>query len=142
MIDLLGKWNLHDNKYSFYDIESLTLTEMSSRLHGKMNELIEDYNKFVDNTNKIVDDFKSGVIEDLEAYETAMRQEFQDFIDVVNLKVMEQDNKIDDAVSYMKTNLISSALAVIEQALSNKGIAISTTYDEENEALSFVYANE
>jgi hypothetical protein len=142
MIDLLGKWNLHDNKYSFYDLESLTLTEMTARLHGKMNELITDYNKFVENTNKINKDFRDGVIEDLETYETAMRQEFQDFIDVINLKVMEQDTKIDDAVKYMKTNLTANALAIVEQALANKDIAMSVTYDEETEALSFVYVNE
>ena len=141
MIDLLNKWNLHDNKYSFYDIESLTLTEMTARIYSKMNELIEDYNKFVDNTNKTIDDFIKGEIENREVFEVAIRQEFQDFIDVVDLKIQEQDTKIDDAVAYMKTNLMNSALTIIEQALANKDIIITTNYDEENEALNFVYTN-
>lgn len=159
MIDLLQKWNLNDNKYSFYDIESLTLTEMSGKLHGKINEVIEDYNKFVENTNKIINDFQTGIIESHEIYETAMRQEFQDFIDVIDLKVQHQDgiideiiesiderinelnNSIDEAYEYMKNHLMENALKIIEDALAKNGIAMSSVYDETTETLTLGYTN-
>ena len=140
-MQLLPKIYLHDNKYTFYDMDAKTMLELASTLHGAMNALIADYNAFVDNTNKLLEDFMNDANADREVFETAMRQEFQDFVDVIDLKVIEQDNKIDDAVTYMKTNLINSALGIIEQALSNKEISMSTNYDEETEALSFVYVN-
>lgn len=139
MVELLPKIYLHGNRPSFYDSDSLTVLELSANLHGKVNELINDYNKFVDNTNKIIADFMNGEVEKREIFETALRQEFQDFIDIINLKIIEQDTKIDNAVKYMKTNLMDSALAIIEAALANEGIELSTNYDENTQALEFVY---
>lgn len=87
MIELLPKWNLHGNKHSFYEADSVTLLELASRLTGTMNALIDDYNTFRDSVNNQVTEFINSTNADQEAFETALRQEFQDFIDIVDLKV-------------------------------------------------------
>lgn len=99
MIKLLPKWNLHGNRPSFYDTDSVTLLELASRLHGSMNEIITDYNAFADRINGEISSFMTSTNKDLEAFETAMRQEFQDFIDVINLKYNAQEEIINNAIS-------------------------------------------
>ena len=136
-MQLLPKIYLHDNKYTFYDMDAKTMLELASTLHGAMNALIADYNAFVDNTNKLLEDFMNDANADREVFETAMRQEFQDFIDIIDLKMQEQDGTIADAVNYMKTNLAKNVQTYIDTVLSDKGVTITATYDETTEALTF-----
>lgn len=98
MIELLPKWHLHGNRPSFYDCDSVTLLELASKLHGAMNELITEYNNFVDDVNARITEFMSETNSDQEAFEVAMRQEFQDFIDVINMKYDAQEQRIQDAI--------------------------------------------
>ena len=94
MMELLPKLNLQNTIPSFYDTESVTVLELTSKLYGAMNELIKDYNNFVEETNNKITEFTEGTNENLETFETAMRQEFQDFIDVVNLKIEGMLNEV------------------------------------------------
>ena len=114
MIHLLPRWNLHQNRPTFYDTDSVTMLELASNLHGKMNELIEDYNTYVDSVNKTITDFLNSEQKDEETFRTALRQEFQDFIDAIDLKTMHQDQEIEDGVRHMKNNLTSTIEKTIE----------------------------
>lgn len=119
MIPLLPKWVLNSNNPAFYDTESATAIEMVAKLYGSMNTLIDDYNKFVDNTNQIITDFNESTTKDIESFKIAMRQEFQDFIDIVDMKIIDQDETIRDAVEYMKVNLISTIDNALEEMKDN-----------------------
>ena len=107
MIDRLPNWYLHNNAPSFYDEDAVTLLELAARLHGSMNELIEDYNTRSAAFEKRISEFETGVSGDFMVHETALRQEFQDFIDVVDLKVLALTKEFED---FQK---------VIENALGN-----------------------
>ena len=99
MIPMLPKWNLHNTRPSFYDSDTVTMLELAAKLHGTMNTLIDDYNKFVESVNKTIEEFESGAIENFEVFKTAMRQEFQDFIDVVNLEQEGREERIDNKIA-------------------------------------------
>ena len=101
----LPKWCITDKFPALYDTESATAIEMTAKVYGAMNELIDDYNAWVDKINAQIEAFENAVEKDYEVFKVAMRQEFQDFINVVDLKMKEQDKEIADAVDYMKTNL-------------------------------------
>lgn len=101
----LPHWSVTDKFPAFYDTESATAIEMVAKLYGSMNDVITDYNKFVDDTNKIIDDFENGIITDFDTFKVAMSQQFQDFIDVVELKLGAQDKEITEAVDYMKDSI-------------------------------------
>lgn len=120
MIPLLPKWHLHGNRPTFYDADAVTMLELASTLHGTMNAVIDDYNKFVDATNKTIADFISGEIESREVFETAIRQEYQDFIDVVELKLKDQDKQIEELDQYIRTN-ISKALSDMLKEMKENG---------------------
>lgn len=145
-MQLLPKWCLYDNKYTFYDMDAKTMLELASTLHGAMNALISDYNTFVDNTNKLITDFMNDADADRKVFETAMRQEFQDFIDIIDLKVKSMENEIGEqnktieaAVKYMKDNLYETVGQYIGDNLNEQGIKMATNYNEETEELTLVY---
>lgn len=87
MIPLLPRWNLNPNRSSFYDRDAGTLLELAAKLHSSMNELIEDYNKFVEETNKTVTEKLTEYEQSINEGRRALRQEFQDFIDHVDMKI-------------------------------------------------------
>ena len=138
MIEFLPRWNLRHNRPTFYDTDSVTMLELASNLHGKMNELIEDYNTYVDSVNKTMTEFINSEQQDEEAFRTALRQEFQDFIDVVDLKLKDQDQEIQSAKSYLQTNLSNTLTKAIEEALKGENITIGMNYDPDAESLNMI----
>ena len=94
----LINWFLTDKKPAFYDCESGTSIEQTARVYKAMQELITEYNSWVEKSNKIIADFTASATKNQEVFETALRQEFQDFINVVDLKVLELEQ-------YVKVNL-------------------------------------
>lgn len=88
---LLPKWALTNLRPTIYDAESGSVIEQTAKVYGAMNELIEEYNKFADSWNSKIEVFMSDVNADNETFRVALRQEFQDFIDVVVLKIAELD---------------------------------------------------
>lgn len=115
----LPKWVIPDNFPALYDSDSATVIEMTGKLYNAINELIEDYNKFVDNINVSIETFENSSKENYEEFKLAMSQEFEDFIGVVELKVQsidslitekfyEQNTHIAETIVYIKNNLIAS----------------------------------
>ena len=84
---LLPKWIMQDTQPAIYDAESVTNLEAIAKLRAAMNELITQFNAFVEEVNAKVDNFIAETTQDQEVFETALRQEFQDFIDLVELKL-------------------------------------------------------
>lgn len=136
MIPLLPRWNLHANRPTFYDTDAVTMLELASRLHGSMNELIADYNKFTEELEKKFTEFIDSENKDEETFRTALRQEFQDFIDTVDLKMRDQDRAIENAKNYLTTNLKDSIRDSIINIFETGGVELSTIYDPETKNLS------
>lgn len=74
MIPSLPNWFINSKNPSFYDTESATTIEMVAKLHASVNNIIKLINE------------EHGESKD-KAFEIALRQEFQDFMDVVELSV-------------------------------------------------------
>lgn len=99
MIELLPKISICGNYAMKFDTESKTALELNAMTYGKMNELITTINEFVDSVNKKITDFNNDANADREVFEIAMRQEFQDFIDVVEIKYQAQEQVIDNKIA-------------------------------------------
>ena len=98
-MQLLPKWVLTNKFPSIYDSESKTVLEQTARIYGAMNDLITEYNAFADRTNQLITEFTASATQNQEQFEIALRQEFQDFIDVIEIKVQQQQTQIDNAVA-------------------------------------------
>lgn len=116
MIKPLPNWVLTKNYPAFYDTESVTAIEMVAKLYGAMQELITDYNKFIDDINQGIEDFENGVNADIEA----------------------QNKIIEDAVKYMKDNLIATVTALYEAGFESGDYVsmVGIYYDSEEEELT------
>lgn len=127
MIKPLPKWVLTNEYPAFYDTESVTAIEMVAKLYGKMEDLITNYNEFVEEINKTMADFDDGIIAD-----------FDEFKNEVNEKLAEQDEVIADAVQYMKDNIQQTASELFNEFLEEGKIYVSLTedYDDTTESLT------
>lgn len=96
MIKPLPKWVLTDKYPAFYDTESVTAIEMVAKLYGSMQELITDYNKFVDEVNQAIKDFEDGMIASFEEFKTCVMSLMENYIASVDMKIQMQDQAIAD----------------------------------------------
>lgn len=121
----LPHWVLPDKFPALYDTESATAIEMTAKLYGAMNGLIDEYNKFVDGVNAEIEKFESDTNKDNDTFKIAMAQQFQDFIDVVELKLQSQDKEIEDAFNYMKNNIAKTTADIIHSLLEKDVINVN-----------------
>ena len=120
----LPHWVIPDKFPVFYDHESATVIEMVAKMHGVINELVDEYNKFIDETNTTLENYINKANGDNEIFRVELRQEFQDFIDVVELKIesfnSQLENKIDGVVQDIFDRDVSGRLEVIKSDLMSE----------------------
>lgn len=131
-ITQLPHWCITDLQPAFYDTDSLTAVEQTGKVYSKVRELVDAYNNFVDVINKHLTEFEEGTNKSIEVFEIEMRQEFQDFIDIVNLKIKDQDKVVQDAVDYMKLNLSESITSMVTEMKENGefDVAVANAFEE------------
>ena len=132
----LPNWCLTNRHPAFHDVESMTAIEQTAKVYAAMNELIKEHNEFMENMETRLSDLLKNIEEDHDVYNVAMRQEFQDFINIIDLKVVEMNKKIDDSVSYMSKNLEKTLKAEIQRYVNDKGIHVELEYDSDTESLN------
>lgn len=170
MIARLPHWVLTDRSPAFYDSESKTVVEMTAKIYAKMQELVDDYNKFVDPLNQEIADFYKDLEEKFECMKANLikiqhdyiltvdeKMKMQDLVikqfeDYVESKMKEhneyvkrmlnqQDNEIQNAVDYMKTNIKETTQEVASELLQNGKISVNHTYFSTNKKLLLVISN-
>ncbi len=130
-MEKLPHWIVTDRFPAKYDLESATVIEQTAKVYGKVNELIDSYNEFVDRINSHIESFEKEQATDWGLYKTAMRQEFQDFIDTVDLKVQEVTNYMRDNLRESCKGLLDEISADAQEALTS----IKSIRDNVNDAL-------
>lgn len=137
-IKLLPNWVITDKYPAFYDTESATAIEQTAKLYGAMRELQESYNKFVASVNTTITAFINDVNADQEEFECKITKIVHDYIAMLDEKIKQQDQVIEDSIIYVKNNIEESATEIINQAITNGKIAITHTYDETTKKVSLV----
>lgn len=145
----LPEWCLTDTLPAFYDTESATTVEETAKLYGKVKNLVEDYNKYVNEINKTIEDFTNGVNQDQEEFKNSIIKIMHDYIHSVDTKIDIQDSRISEAVEFMTINLSQSITSLLTEmkengeldvavlnAIDNIGNRVSTL---ENTEYSLVY---
>lgn len=155
MLKPLPHWCMTGEHPAFYDTESRTAVQMVARLYSKMEELIEDYNGYIDNINDAITEFEESTDQKITEFEETINGIIDDFTETINGKIADQNleietfegtvnGKIDDqdlviadAVNYMKTNLNQIVTELFTQTIQDRDILITLgiNYDEDNERL-------
>lgn len=156
----LPNWVLTNLQSAFYDSESGTVLQQISRIYPKIEELINTYNEFVCEVNRYIKEFEDGIIQDFDCFKNCIIKTVNDYIETIDTKINLQDLKIseaierqdqaiadkfqsqdaiiEDAINYMKTNLIQTLSNLFNEALQNGNIRANlvTNYDSETESLT------
>lgn len=136
MLKLLPHWRISNITPAFYDTESATAIEMTAKIYAKVNELVADYNEFVDRINKEFNETVNSTNKDFELFRVSLRQEFQDFIDIVNIKYKGQETFIQDMYEKMIVNLSTELETITNNLIASGDIAVGLSLNESTEELT------
>lgn len=133
----LPHWVLTDTLPAFYDCESATAIQQTAKLYGKIQELITTYNDFVRDVNRYITEFEEGIIKDFNCFQNCVIKTMNDYIESIDTKIELQDNKIQEAIDYMKNNLVSTVTTLFNQAITSGDITANLleNYDSDDESL-------
>ncbi len=135
-------WVLTDLQPAFYDSESGTVLQQLSRIYPKIQEVIDRYNDFVRKVNRYIDEFENGIIKDFNCFKNCIIKTMNDYIETIDTKINLQDMNIQNAINYMKDNIVATTTNVINQAIANGSINVGITYDTPTEALNIIVTRE
>ena len=126
-IENLPNWCLTNKNPGFYDTESATVLEETAKVYAKVQELINDYNLFVEEIEQITDDFKTEISGNQEKFETDMTTLMHDYI-----------HQIDTEIAKMKNDIVQTATNLVEEMFENGEVVITSQYDEQTESLNMI----
>lgn len=145
----LPHWCLTDLQPAFYDTESGSVLQMIARIYPKIEELICNYNSFVDEINRYVEEFESGIISDFDCFKNCIIKTVNDYIETIDTKInlqdaaieakfAEQDDVIAGAVQYMKDHIVATASELFQEAIAAGTITaeLNLDYDATTEAIT------
>lgn len=119
----LPKWVIANPFPALHDFESLTVIDQTARIYGAMNQLIEEWNKMIDQ------------LSEFEKSETASREEFElNMTKVIREFMCSWEQKTADLQEFAKT--------ILNEAIQAGTITISEMYDPETESLNLVVGGE
>lgn len=146
-IPLLPKWALPPTMPSVYEMESATALEMTSKLYGAMQKLIEDYNAFIEGINTEIKSYTTTSTAEIEEIRKSVEQRL-----ICQFQKMDQDfaalrvELMKHATDYIAEN-VQGALPVVSSADDGKLLQViggkwtmntpTFTYDPETESLNF-----
>lgn len=111
----LPKWCLTGSNPAFYDTDSATVVEQTARIYGAMKTLISESEKAINELDKAMNDFKTGITADQETFKAHIDKIMHDYIIMLDEKIKLQDKKIDESIVFIKDNLSEGVTQVINQ---------------------------
>lgn len=118
MINKLPHWVLINKFPAFNDLESLTAIEQTARIYGKINELIESYNKFADETNKIIEDHELNKYAEVNEFICAISCLTNNYINTVDMKIDHQNRQIAEVYERFSADVINTLKLLISDLYS------------------------
>lgn len=125
----LPTWNINNLQPAFNDLESATVLDMTSKLYKTMQNLIDEYNTFVNDINANIEAFESSTNKDIECFKNNITKICHDYIQTMDMKIDSQDKEIAMAVDYMKTNINQTTSNIISDMINNGEIEVKLRYD-------------
>lgn len=119
MITPLKHWSLNRTIPTIDDTESLSVLELVGKNTTKINEIVKDYNSFVDKVNETIEDFETSINKDYECFKEKITKIVHDYIEMLDEKIKLQDSKVAEAVKYMKENIKVTTHEVIQDMKEN-----------------------
>ena len=136
----LPHWCLTNRKPGFYDTESATVVQETAKLYRAMQELINEYNEFVEQLQSEINEFTESTNKNYEEFTNHINKIMHEYIMKIDEKIKMQDLVINNAVDYFKNNLVATVDSLLKDYIDNGYIFIelSDNYNSETEELELV----
>lgn len=147
MIKPLPHWIMPGNRNAFDDFESATNQELIARVYKKMQELVNDYNAFVDEINKEVSTLIDEGDTNVEEFKCKIES-------IVNKYIESLDFKVDMAIANIKENMTIQIKQMVDEGVLDPSILnafngldervtslesqVKVIYDETTESLNIL----
>ena len=79
----LPYWHLVNPLPSFHDVESGTVIEMTAKVYGAMNDLINEYNRFAEEVNKELDGIATKTVDEQREFISSVTKTNRTFFDCI-----------------------------------------------------------
>lgn len=127
---LLPNWIIPDTLPAYRDGESKTAIEQTYKVYQAMQDLINEYNAFAEGINTKLTEFKTQYEEDIEVFTTSLRQEFQDFIDTIDIKISTLEETLTASIKEQLEPQIQATINEMTSAINNSIIDLETITSE------------
>lgn len=134
MVPFLPMWNLQPNRPCFYDSDSATMLELAAKMQAAFNRMVEDYNNFAKSINAQITTFIDSTTANQETFQGGIRQEFQNFIGDVNLRLAEMQSTLDETIS----NIDNIAVTTINNAIADGRLNVAVVHNPQTEDINIV----
>ena len=115
----LPKWVMTSKFPAFYDSESLTATEQTARVYGKMNELIESWNQYVEDVNKQIKEFGESNDADYKCFTDTIIQTTTNYIQTIDFAVAAQNKEIKEIYARFSSDILAAVKGLLEEMKAN-----------------------
>ena len=122
-MQVLPKWIIANPFPALHDFESLTVLDQTARIYGAMNQLIDEWNKMIEQISA----FEKSETETREEFELRLTKVIREFI-------CSWEQKTNDIQEFTRT--------VINEAIQAGKLKITEVYDPETESLNMVIGGE
>lgn len=138
IIKKLPHWVISNPSPSFFETEGGTVLEQTGVMYKKVQELIDNYNSFVDEVNNKIDEFIANTLADQEVFEISINQMIHDFTELVETELKSQDTEIKNAIDYMKTHIDNSVNDILLNLFETKQLTLEFSHNAETESLEII----
>lgn len=124
-------WRLTNRHPAFYDSESGTVIEQTAKVYAAMQNLTNEFNKYVEDLNTEMARFQEEILKSDCEYK-------QRLCEIMDNYIQQVDHMLNEAIAYMKNNLDETATQLINEAIERGNIGVATVYNEATEEMDIV----
>jgi hypothetical protein len=128
MIAKLPHWVLVEKFPAFNDFESLTAIEQTARVYGKINELIENYNTYINEINKAIEEYEIDKDEEVNSFICRISCLTDNYINTIDMRIAHQDRAIAEVYDKFSTDVINNLKLLIAE-LKDNGVLDTVIYE-------------
>lgn len=119
IIKPLPSWALINRFSSFYEGESLTAVEQTARVYAKMQELIESYNKYIEQVNTELMELEKSTDKDLNCAIKTLINLTDSYISTVDLKLIRMSRTLDENYVAFTDNVLQTISNMVQELKEN-----------------------
>lgn len=115
IIKPLPSWAIINRFPAFYEGESLTAIEQTARVYAKMQELVDSYNKYIEQVNAELMELETQTDKDLNCAVKTIINLTDSYINMVDMKLARMNRTLDENYVAFTDNVAKTITGMVQQ---------------------------